>query len=96
MSREELPECPFLVFSGLTFYPGAGWEDFRGACSSRAAARDLLQVCREYGLDWFQIVDLHTLEVIEQGAFAPHGDRMFTPSKRDDWLTFVTSPSISS
>ena len=89
MSAQDWPATPFLVFSGLTFYPGPAWEDFRGACSTLEAARALLESCREYGLDWFQIVDSRTVEVIEQGAFMPHGDRVFTPESRDDWLAFV-------
>lgn len=75
MNEVVFPCCPFLVFSGLTSVRRPGWEDFRGVATTLSAAHALLEDCRAYGLDWYQIVDLRSLEVVEHGGRADAEER---------------------
>jgi hypothetical protein len=90
----------FLVFSGHRYYPGPAWEDMRGVCTTFDAAKALLVQCRAYGLDWYQIVDMTTLSVVDSGAFdGPDAwgedNWVFTPDKMAKWRRFLGSPSLA-
>jgi hypothetical protein len=54
----------FAVFGGATYYPGQGWDDFRGAFDTleEACAKALLDA-----FDWWQVVHLETLTVAAEG-----------------------------
>jgi hypothetical protein len=93
----EICAASFLVFSGHRYYPGPAWEDMRGVCPTRAAACDLLVQCRAYGLDWYQVVDLATLSVVDSGAFDGRDEFgednwVFTPDKMARWRGFLDRP----
>jgi hypothetical protein len=47
----------YLLFAGDTWYPGGGWDDFRGAFATidEAKAADLSHY------DWAHIIDLRTM-----------------------------------
>ena len=90
-----------LVFSGQRYYPGPAWEDMRGACSTMAAARALLAERRTYGLDWYQIIDVTTLTVLESGTFdGPdefgEDNWVFTEHTMDKWTRFMDRQSQES
>jgi len=55
----------FLVFSGYTYYPGGGWEDYRIGFPTLEAAEEYV---KQYPADWWQIVDLITLRVVNEDA----------------------------
>ena len=52
----------FAVFSGDKFYPSGGWNDFRSSHDTHDEARNAATTG-----DWWQIVDLMTGQVVEQG-----------------------------
>lgn len=62
----------YLIFSGHNYYPGGGWEDFRSSHESPdATIAALLELKEErndrkndIGIDWWQIVDSSTGQVI--------------------------------
>lgn len=68
----------YLLFGGDTYYPGGGWEDYRGGFDSvedalRAAAR---------GSDWWHIVDLESGRIIEdQEGSRRKGTSLGSPAK---------------
>jgi hypothetical protein len=51
----------YLAFSGDTYYPGGGWNDFNGGADTVDEARKLIP----NGFDWYQIVDTETQTVME-------------------------------
>jgi hypothetical protein len=51
------PVKRYLLFSGSSYYPCGGWDDFRGDYDSRDAA--IGQGAKSLG-DWFHVVDLET------------------------------------
>lgn len=61
----------YLLFAGYNYYPAPAMQDYRGAFDTRDAARekaiDLLKAKpgNMGGLDWWQIVDHETMELIE-------------------------------
>ena len=90
--------CSWLVFSGHRYYPGPAWKDMRGACTTVDAAHALLVQCRAYGLDWYQIVDMATLTVVDSGAFdGPdefgEDNWAFTPDTMAKWKRFLDRPA---
>jgi hypothetical protein len=54
----------YLLFLTDDYYPGGGWSDFERLF-------DDLEECLEHaansGRDWYQVVDLSTLEVVYEG-----------------------------
>jgi hypothetical protein len=56
----------FLLFAGLNYYPGCAWNDFKGRFETVEEALDLISSNKCSG-DWFQIVDIQTLTVVEDG-----------------------------
>lgn len=51
----------FLLFGGMRYYPGKGWEDFRGSFDSVEEARfATFQVGNE--VNWYQVVDTEVVE----------------------------------
>ena len=60
----------YLVFAGDDHYPGGGWKDFRGDTDTMVEATDLVIGCR---LDWHEIVDTDTMEVVLPIDYAKHG-----------------------
>ena len=68
------------LFYGDTFYPGAGMVDFHGIFADRETAlaaipksKDVYTGQEEMDPDWWQLVDLATMEVIELWAGAIYG-----------------------
>ena len=55
-------ESKFLVFAGDDYYPAGGWYDQRGFFDSIEEARKNVPKNE----DWYQIVDLNTLEIVEE------------------------------
>lgn len=55
---------PFLLFSGAHYYPSQAWRDFRGAFATLSEA--LEATANEPG-DWWQVVNLDTLQVEKEG-----------------------------
>lgn len=61
----------YALFAGMRYYPGGGWEDFKGMFETvedaQAFSRDSLNQIDEEGLleyDWGQIVDLLNQSVV--------------------------------
>ena len=84
----------FLVFSGHRYYPGPAWTDMRGICPTLAAAETLLVACNEYGLDWYQIVDVEAMAVVQSGTFAGPDEFgedgwRFSPDDRQEWCRYL-------
>jgi len=48
----------FLVFSGDTYYPCGGWDDFKGDFESLEEAKEFaLRMLKEEHEDWTHVVD---------------------------------------
>lgn len=58
----------YLVFHGEHYYPGGGWSDYLEQTDDLEMAKFLAKVATKYG-GWFQIVDTHTKEIINQTPF---------------------------
>lgn len=55
----------FILFSGTTFYPNGGWDDFKGHFSTVEQAVNFLNKEVDiYDREWFQIVNIETREVV--------------------------------
>lgn len=54
----------YLIFVGDTYYPGGGWKDFR--CTATSLHDAVCRAANEPG-DWWQVVDLDTKEIVEEG-----------------------------
>lgn len=64
----------FLLFTGMEYYPGGGWRDYRGRFPSIAAVRCFLYDMREDSDDvWYHIVDLAERVVVEAGRLYRYG-----------------------
>ena len=51
----------FLLFSGSNYYPGGGWDDFKGAFPTFEAAREQVKLdCYE----WAHVVNLSESRII--------------------------------
>ena len=57
----------YAVFVFDHYYPSGGWEDFVGAYSDIKEARDKAVSFKKDRPGTWQIVDLQTLEVVEEG-----------------------------
>lgn len=55
----------FLLFSGDTYYPGGGWEDYKG---DYATQEEAIAASKADEHDWFQIVDLQTTQIVHEGG----------------------------
>ena len=51
----------YLLFSGDNYYPGGGWNDFKGAFNT---VEEAVQHGDKLGYDWYQVVHLTTLEIV--------------------------------
>jgi len=56
----------FLLFAGNTYYPAGGWNDLRGSFDTPEAAVEYLTSTHS-GLDWWQVVDTISNEVVKEG-----------------------------
>jgi len=60
----------YLVFCGAHYYPCGGWCDFHAAFDSLDEAQNaIISIKNKGGFDrceWIQIVDLQTMEIIEE------------------------------
>ena len=54
----------YYLFGGDTYYPLGGWEDFKGAFPTEA---DCIEVAAEWGYDWWQIVSVEKMTIINKG-----------------------------
>lgn len=50
----------YLVFAGDFYYPGGGWDDFKGAHDTLESAQGAAKTA---GGDWCHIVDTETMAV---------------------------------
>jgi hypothetical protein len=55
----------FLLFAGDRYYPDKAWRDFKGAFETVPAA---LTGAANVNCDWWQIVDLETMSIAEEGT----------------------------
>jgi hypothetical protein len=60
----------YLLFAGAAYYPGGGWEDFRGHYDSVEAAKEklLMDAKDSPRPDWYQIVNESTRRMVERGS----------------------------
>lgn len=54
----------FIVFAGSTYYPSGGWSDFSGTFDTRDEGLVHVAITR---LDWWQIVETSTMQVVSEG-----------------------------
>lgn len=57
-------EQRFLLFCYETYYPGGGWNDFKGAFHSVERA---VEVAKQAGNDNWEVVDYEKLSVVASG-----------------------------
>jgi hypothetical protein len=70
------PDHPFVLFAEAAYYPNGGWGDFRGAYASLADAYAAVQAHqqahaqtdRQAAYDWYEIVDVHLLAIVQWGG----------------------------
>jgi hypothetical protein len=63
----------YLLFAGDHYYPSGGWSDLKGRFSSKEEALEFYKAGHRYGddedyvhyWDWYQIVDMESMEVID-------------------------------
>jgi hypothetical protein len=55
----------YFLFAGMQYYPFGGWGDFRGVFVSVEDAKKKILELNWDLVDWWQIVDSETLEVVE-------------------------------
>lgn len=53
------------VFAGAKFYPTGGWGDYLGVFDDEYTALSFLA---SHHHDWWQIVDLDTLQIVRSGS----------------------------
>lgn len=61
----------YMMFSGATYYPGGGWNDFKGFADSISEAQKLLDPSD----DWAQVITVE--EIPREVAFYTSG--LYTP-----------------
>ena len=57
----------FLLFGGMSYYPGGGWTDFIGSFDTLEAVRDAGRDHRdrwEDRPDWLHIVDTESMRIV--------------------------------
>lgn len=61
----------YLLFAGATYYPGGGWDDFRGAYEELQHAVDAGQGALTQSnsglIDWWHAVSIETGAIVERG-----------------------------
>jgi hypothetical protein len=76
----------FLLFAGDTYYPGGGWQDFKKSFDTvleavKAAAGNTKDTdLKDNFWDWWQVVDLQTGKMVEEGTRSP---RLSEPEEDD-------------
>lgn len=55
----------YLLFAGSQYYPSRGWRDFIASFETKAEA---VHEAAKGGEDWWQIVDLDTESVVDEGT----------------------------
>lgn len=66
----------FLLFAGDTYYPSGGWQDFKKSFDTvleavKTAAGNTKDTDLKGGTwDWWQVVDLETGKMVEEGTSA--------------------------
>jgi hypothetical protein len=76
MKTHSMTDRPFLLFAEAAYYPNGGWGDFRGAYASLAEAFGAVrahqqahaQTDRLAAYDWYEIVDLRVLALVQSGG----------------------------
>lgn len=65
----------FLLFTGIYYYPGCGWDDFVGRYDNLEDAEKDGRAAINKGVgshgiaeDWWQVVSLETMEIQAQGS----------------------------
>lgn len=70
-------ELRYMLFSGPTYYPDGGFNDYRGSYESveEAVAEITLRRDQTRMVDWFHVVDKQTLEIVREwnDAFDSNG-----------------------
>ena len=77
MNDTQLPDeqsCPYLVFTGDTFYAEAGWQGFRGRHATLEEALDCAQGSIEQPLSvsWWQVVDIRESRIVAEAGQTYH------------------------
>lgn len=61
-------ENNYLLFMGLCYYPQRAWDDYVNSYPDLESAREIAKSkLEEYVLDWYQIVDIRTRLIVEEG-----------------------------
>lgn len=60
----------YLLFGGLTFYPGGGWSDFRGSYNeiNVAVATAKAGEDRFSDFDWWHVINADTGDKVAEGG----------------------------
>lgn len=56
----------YLLFAGQRYYPGGGWNDYRGSFETADLAIRHIAKRDVDTYDWWQVVDLETGRVVEE------------------------------
>jgi hypothetical protein len=58
----------YLLFAGPNYYPQPAWKDFKGTFASVEEAEQHVRSIHIAWVeaDWYQIVDIETLEIVKQ------------------------------
>jgi hypothetical protein len=54
-----------LLFAGGRYYPGGGWNDFKGEFKTLDEAKEY--VARLNNIDWFHVIDFETQTEVWEG-----------------------------
>lgn len=57
----------FLLFAGVHYYPGGGWNDYVGSYSTLAEAMRAAAI-PDHDREWWHIVDTATGHIVEQDS----------------------------
>lgn len=61
-------ENNYLLFMGACYYPNRGWNDYVDSYPDLESAREIAKSKLEgYVIDWYQIVDIRTRLIVEEG-----------------------------
>jgi len=77
----------FLLFTGDRYYPAGGWWDFKKSFNTAPEAAKVgkygdargIEVFGEQTWEWWQVVDLETLKMVDEGV----GSQRFSGKKQD-------------
>ena len=59
----------YLVFHGIDYEAGGGWEDFQDSFDTLEEAREKVQRTPKGTLDWWHIVDSQAGQIVDKGRF---------------------------